>query len=449
MRALWCSIVALGAIACGNGGAPATQAGPTAAQDGAMCAEHGVLESLCTKCNPALIPVFQARGDWCAEHGFAESICPICHPERRGRPARDVSAPAEDEAPADGTKVRLAGAATARHAGIESAPAVAADGPPTIRAPARIVYDATKVAQVNARSAGVVRGISIDIGAQVQAGAALATIESASVGEGQARSRGAAARLEAAEATLARVTALRDEGISSARALVEARQELEAARAERAGALASLRLVGRSGGAAGTYVVTAPIAGTVVRRGTTIGTLVDTDTTLFEIVDTSSMWAEIDIPEDLVRAVAVGSRVTFVIDGLGEAPPLAGAIAYLAPEVDPHTRTVVARVPLANPEGLLRANMFAEARIEARSATQGVWVPRDALQRAKGAHLVFVRMTESLYEARRVDVGLETDDRVEVRGRVAAGDRVVTAGSYLLKTETLRGSIGAGCCAED
>ena len=51
----------------------------------AMCAEHGVLEALCTQCNPALIPVFRARGDYCEEHGFPESICPACHPERGGR----------------------------------------------------------------------------------------------------------------------------------------------------------------------------------------------------------------------------------------------------------------------------------------------------------------------------------------------------------------------------
>ncbi len=45
-----------------------------------MCAEHGVPEALCTKCNPALAKVFKAKGDWCEEHGFPESFCPICKP---------------------------------------------------------------------------------------------------------------------------------------------------------------------------------------------------------------------------------------------------------------------------------------------------------------------------------------------------------------------------------
>lgn len=47
------------------------------------CDEHAVPESLCTRCNAALIPAFQATGDWCPEHGLPESQCLICHPELR------------------------------------------------------------------------------------------------------------------------------------------------------------------------------------------------------------------------------------------------------------------------------------------------------------------------------------------------------------------------------
>ena len=52
------------------------------------CGEHQVPESLCTRCNPALVPAFQATGDWCPEHGLPESQCLICNPELRiERPA--------------------------------------------------------------------------------------------------------------------------------------------------------------------------------------------------------------------------------------------------------------------------------------------------------------------------------------------------------------------------
>ena len=44
------------------------------------CDEHGVPESQCTRCNPTLVPAFQATGDWCAEHALPESQCLKCNP---------------------------------------------------------------------------------------------------------------------------------------------------------------------------------------------------------------------------------------------------------------------------------------------------------------------------------------------------------------------------------
>jgi cobalt-zinc-cadmium efflux system membrane fusion protein len=68
------------------------------------------------------------------------------------------------------------------------------------------------------------------------------------------------------------------------------------------------------------------------------------------------------------------------------------------------------------------------------------------VQRARSVFLVFVKLGEALYEARRVRPGAAHGDRLEVTGNVRPGDEVVTEGSFLLKTETLPESIGAGCC---
>lgn len=45
------------------------------------CGEHAVAESMCTRCNAALIPAFKATGDWCPEHGLPESQCKLCNPD--------------------------------------------------------------------------------------------------------------------------------------------------------------------------------------------------------------------------------------------------------------------------------------------------------------------------------------------------------------------------------
>ena len=68
------------------------------------------------------------------------------------------------------------------------------------------------------------------------------------------------------------------------------------------------------------------------------------------------------------------------------------------------------------------------------------------VQRAKGVALVFVKLAPDHYEARRVKLGLTQGELVEVVEGVKAGEAVATRGSFLLKTETLKGAIGAGCC---
>jgi cobalt-zinc-cadmium efflux system membrane fusion protein len=204
-------------------------------------------------------------------------------------------------------------------------------------------------------------------------------------------------------------------------------------------------MVGTGGGDAGGYVLRAPLAGTVTTRNATVGRMVDVDEVLFEIVDTRKMWVEIDLPEDQLLLVTAGQRAVVVLDAMPELE-WSGTIDYIASAVDPRTRTAKARVALDNPEGRLRANMYGRALIELADAKPTVMVPKQAVQRAGGATLVFVRLAHDVFEARRVRVGLTEGDLVELLEGVEPGEPVATKGSFLLKTETLKGSIGAGCC---
>jgi cobalt-zinc-cadmium efflux system membrane fusion protein len=413
----------------------------SAPAEGAMCEEHGVLEAICTKCNPKLIPVFKAKGDWCEEHGFPMSVCPIHHPERGGKPATKIAA---EKAPADGTKVRLKTQDTARLAGIKTVKAVPRPGGQRLEALATITYDATKWAQVNARAAGVVREIKVDVGATVKAGTPIAVIESATVGADRSRLTAARSRLAFAETTYNREVELNKKGISAQKDVLEAQQELDAARAEVTAATAAVGVVGGGGGSG--YVITAPIAGIVTKRNITIGNMVAADDrVLFEIVDTRMMRAEIEVPEaDLVR-VHVGQDVAVIVDALPDVEVL-GKIDYLAPDISRETRTVKARATLVNPDGALRANMFGRARISLGDSAQSVVVPRAAVQRVAEVDLVFVKVAEGEYDTRRVKTGAREGDTVEVSQGIKPDEDVVTEGSFLLKTETLKGAIGAGCC---
>jgi cobalt-zinc-cadmium efflux system membrane fusion protein len=451
----WCCLF-IASIACSNAddvgesgrqgestaAAPSAAASSAAVSPDAMCREHGVLEAICTKCNPRLIPVFQAKGDWCKEHGFPESICPICHPERGGRPGHDIAA---DPAPADGLRVKFKRGDIERLAGIETVKALAVPDESIIVAPVRLAHDAAKLAHVNALSPGVVRRLEVDVGSRVKQGQSMAVIDSPTVGADRARVAAAASRVRVAGENHRRALELQGEGITSRRSLLEAEQELETAKAEHAALSGALSILGIGAGRVGSYTLRSPIGGVVTERRVTIGQVVGDEDLLFEVVDTSSIWADLDVAEADLGKVTVGQTVAVHLDVLPEREA-SGTISYVAPLIDPRTRTAKVRVPLANPDGMFRANMYGEGRILAATGESSVSVPRSAVQRAKDVHLVFVRLSDREYETRRVQLGPSHGESIEVRKGIRPGEEVATTGSFLLKTETLKGSIGAGCC---
>jgi membrane fusion protein, heavy metal efflux system len=416
----------------------------------AIC-EHEIQEAICTKCNPALIPVFRAKGNFCEEHGFPESACPICHPEMKGQllvqtPTKKAEGAAPPE---DGTKVRFKTKDTARLAGILTVQASEHPNNALLSTTATISYDATKYAQINARAAGVIRELKVDIGSMITAKDALAVIQSASVGSDRFKAKGAAAALASAKENYRRIKELVEQGLAAQKDLLAAQASIDAAQAEYSSSTAALGEIDKGANVVGGYSLTSPISGIVVQRNATLGKFVNTEEILFEVADTSSMWVELDIPELDVHQISVNQEIAVSVDGL-PGRQFQGKISYLSPSVDKQTRTVKARASLENPEGTLRANMFATALIlgEQRSA---VMIPRAAVQNARGVNLVFIKLAVDVYEARYVSLFPDdgSGDLIGVSKGVKSGEDVVTDGSFLLKTETLKESIGAGCCADE
>ena len=72
-------------------------------------------------------------------------------------------------------------------------------------------------------------------------------------------------------------------------------------------------------------------------------------------------------------------------------------------------------------------------------------LPRDAIQRAEGQTLVFVRTAPGEYDPVHVELGARAEREVEVVKGLSPGVEVVTTGAFMLKTEILKDSIGAGC----
>lgn len=435
------SCVALWTSACADEGSSAATIARARATQAERC-PHGVDEALCPKCRPALEAVYRAKGDWCAEHGFAESFCPICHPERAGKAAVVVD---EDEPPADGTKVRFRHSDVARMAGIETARAEEDRGASFVNAVVRIHYDGTRVAHATAPLAGVVKKLFVDVGARVARGARIAVIDSVGVGVDRTDLIAAIARSKAAEANLVRERELHAKGVSPLRDVERAESERDAANAAVQAARLALGVVGASESGEAGFTLTAPLAGVVTRLSVSVGQAISAGAPIVEVVDASAVWADLDVPERDVARVRAGQEVELTVDALGERT-FTGVISFVAPEIDPHTRTAIARVALKNDDGALLANMFGRARVGVEAARATVTVPREAVQRVLGQAFVFVHIDDESFEARRVVVEREVGGHVHIASGLESGAMVATTGAFLLKTELTKGAIGAGCC---
>jgi cobalt-zinc-cadmium efflux system membrane fusion protein len=450
-KPFWRALIlsALLALACKPEAAP--QQGSASAQPASAICEHGVQADLCPKCSPELATIYQAQGDWCPEHQLPESFCPICHPERKGRPSDAPSekpAKTSAKAPTDGMRVKLKSEAIVEGTGLVTALAVKAPAKTSLRFPARLVYDATRTADITANAGGVVRAVSVDLGAKVKKGALLATLDSADVGGDRSKLLAAQRRLKAAEDRLARVQKLETEGVLPMRDRVTAELAVDDARADVSTLSSGLGVAGAGSGSGGSYTISSPIDGIVTKRSASIGKLVEPKDPLFQVVDPTVLWAEVDVPEMNAGSILDGAEVVVTVPTVPD-EAFAGVVAAVLPEVDPHTRTVTARVSLKNPNLRLRANMFGEAAVVGKTPEGGVLIPRSAIQTVDRTRFVFVRKEPLVYQVRHVTVPSKDGASALVTSGLEAGEEVVTVGSFLLKTETLKDSIGAGCCAND
>jgi cobalt-zinc-cadmium efflux system membrane fusion protein len=454
------------------------------------CGGHGVPEAICYQCSPELIPAFKAIGDWCAGHDRPESQCYICNPEldptlkeggtsdhseapvpagisleRTASTAPATAPPAEDlprrERPPSVTCstpslfVRFDNPEIAREAGLEYAEVESRPITQTFECNAVIAYDGNRYAKLSSQVPGVVAAVHKDLGERVAPGEALVTVNSASLGAAKASYLRAQAAVRMWERSHARETDLLERGVSTERDVLEAETRLAESRAALSSAeheLLSLGLAPRqldevvAGGDTGTrYVLTAPFAGVVVERSAVTGEVVDRSQRLCAVADASEVWALLDIHESDARHVRSGQPVVLRVSGLpGEA--FGGHITWVSSEVNPRTRTLAARAQLDNDRGMLRANMFAKAIVAVRDRHPALAVPAAAVQWEGCCNVVFVRKSATLHEPRQVHLGVSTGTVYEVLDGVEEGEVIVTQGSFLLKTEILKGSIGAGCC---
>lgn len=185
----------------------------------------------------------------------------------------------------------------------------------------------------------------------------------------------------------------------------------------------------------------APFNGVVTKYDIAEGEVVGPDREVFTIADLSTVWVQADVYEKDIAGLRKGVPVKVLVDSYpGEAFP--GRITYISDVLDPKTRTAKVRCEVQNPTGRLKLEMFATIVIPTPKGRSAVMVPSAALQQINDQQLVFVQVAENEFERRDVKLGSREGDWTEIVSGVKPGERVVTAGSFDLKSTLLREQIG-------
>jgi cobalt-zinc-cadmium efflux system membrane fusion protein len=338
-----------------------------------------------------------------------------------------------------------------------------------IPATGKILVPEDRVAVIGPVNEGRIVRLYAGQGTRVRKGQKLADLESADVDQAEAdylkaladhenARRSSAAEIKLAQQNYDRAKVLYEQKITPGKNLQAAEHDLEVAKAAAensvngtsAALIAARRhllILGikdstidslpKRTDLAAVFSLNSPIDGIVVERNATVGASVGTDANLFKIIDLSRVWIDANVFEKDLQQVRPGQEVRLTVPAF-PGVTFSGRVILINSVVDPDTRTVKVRTEVVNPDGRLKPDMFANVQIVTALNRTAISIPQSAILNDEGKTVVFVADGND-FKKRQVQAGIQNNDRVEIVDGLAAGDKVVVKGNYLLLQQSKPG----------
>ena len=195
----------------------------------------------------------------------------------------------------------------------------------------------------------------------------------------------------------------------------------------------------RTGRVRRTLTLYSPASGVVMEKRVVQGQSVMPGQELYSVADLSGVWVDVQLREADAGAVRTGSGANIEVAGL-PGRSLKGRVAYIYPTLDSATRSVRARVVVANTGGVLKPGMYATVRLSTPSRS-ALTVPSSAVLRTGERNVVFMDMGNGELMPMDVEVGRTAGEYTEVLAGLEAGQRVVTSAQFLLDSESNLGEV--------
>lgn len=322
----------------------------------------------------------------------------------------------------------------------------------SLQVSARIETDASQIARIGSPVAGrIIRLLALE-GQNVRRGAVLAALHSTDLSDTQFSFIKAYSQEKLAEQATARAEQLVKADVMGRAELERRRAELLQATAEAAAFGTQLRGLGMSDGSIhqlqstrqlnAEYPILSTITGTVLERKVTLGQIVQPAEVAFMVADLSNVWLVADVPEESAGHLHRGMKVTVRIPALPD-QHVEGQLSYVAPVVNPATRTVQVRMDLPNPRGIFKPAMLAGMTF-LENTERRMTIPSTAVVREENKDYVFVQTDPTKFMLREVSLGLENSDNRVLEDGISAGEKIVLDGAFHLNNQRKQNAIKGG-----
>lgn len=197
---------------------------------------------------------------------------------------------------------------------------------------------------------------------------------------------------------------------------------------------AQIERVVRDGSLQPRFTLSAPLGGVVTELMVSEGATVMPGMTLMRLQGTGSVWAEGQVPESQSALLKPGAEVS-ATSPAAPGQTFTGRLQALLPSVDPATRTIKARLELANRQGRLVPGMFVQMRLANPDAAMVLLLPSDAVIHTGQRSVVMVAEGDGRFTPVEVRTGREVGDQTEILQGLQVGQKVVRSGQFLIDSE--------------
>lgn len=197
---------------------------------------------------------------------------------------------------------------------------------------------------------------------------------------------------------------------------------------------AQIRLVETSGTTQARVTLTSPQDGVVVELLAREGMTVMSGATLFRINGLGTVWANAEVPETQTALLRPGAKVSATSPAV-PGTTFQGKVQAILPEVNAATRTIKARLELANPGARLVPGMFVAMQLADSRAEKSLLIPTEAVIKTGKRTVVMLAEDNGKFSPVEIEAGIESDNQTEIKRGLKLGQRVVVSSQFLIDSE--------------